>query len=340
MIINVASGVSGEFDRALNLAQSGDTIILASGGNYTTKGAWYFATRNYISVPAGVKIIATGATIKLSGATTTTGGVPRPDKDLPILWMGDGAEIVGGTWDADYASQGGWFAQGIRCFGKFTIKDCVIKGLSGSRASGTPSGQVESFAISSQENTGGSVVAGVTVKDCKVASASDYVSGIFIGSTIASTTQSIVANCSVDLGTYGQFAYSSNGPTLFSKCTGSAARFWYNDTGNSIGARIYACTGTAYYAALSSVATVAGINREIWADGCTFTTPKLVEWWDQSGTGMTGTVTVTNTTLSGTGTPTYYAAVANTKGAVQLLGCSLGSAIASVTGGSITPTVI
>lgn len=340
MNIQVASGVAGEFDRALLLAQSGDTITLAPGGSYTTQGAWYFSSRNYISVPAGVKVIATGATIKLANPVKKTGGVDRPDHDLPILWCGDNVEISGGTWDADYASQGGWFAQGIRVFGKYTIRDCVIKGLSGSRASGTPSGQVESFAISSQEDAGGSVVAGVTVKDCKSASANDYVSGIFIGSTSGFATQSIVANCSVELGSYGQFAYASSGPCLFSKCTGTAARFFYMDTGNTKGARLYVCSGTAAYAAISSISTVANITREIWADQCAFTTPKLVEWWDQSGSGMAGTVTVSNTTLTGTGTPTYYAAVANTKGTVQLLGCSLGSSLASVSAGSSAPIVV
>jgi hypothetical protein len=304
-------------DKALLFSSPGDVIRI--DGNCVTQGAWRFP--GYVGLKSGVRIeCGSDAVIRLVNPITTTDGKQRSDKDLPIMRCDGNTEIVGGTWDCNYQGNAGWFTQGFRFFGTFTMRDATIIGMSGSRNSGTLSKQVESFAISAEGNISGSVASRVTVKGCKVTNADDYVSGIYMGGTQPSTALCRVIQCNVDLGQFGQFAYASNSPTLFEACYGKAARWWYCDTADSRNAVLQSCRGEASYAAISSVA-IAPCIREVWAHDCEFTAPRLVEWWDQNPKqdGMTGFVTLSSSTFNGD----FHACVSAVKGSVSLLGCSI-----------------
>ena len=306
------------------MAFTGDTIVLEPGGKYTTRGPWQFV--NYMSLQPGVKLVATGATIKLTDAVRAWNGVQRPDHDLPILNCGANTSITGGLWDADWKGQGGWFAQGIRFWGKFRIEGAKIIGLSGSRKSGTPTAEVESFGISSEGDTSGSLINSCQVSDCKVDSADDYVSGIFMGATAPGTEISLVTYCDVELGVNGQHAYSANTWARFSNCAGEASRWWYCDTLGDSRVTIKDSTGKASWAAISSVAT-GNVRRDIWVNDCTFQAPRLVEWWQKTGN-LDGSVTITNTEFAGK----FYLAASAPKGDMRFLGCSLGAATQAVSG--------
>jgi hypothetical protein len=316
------------FDRVMALARPGDTVTLEPGAVYETAGAWAFADRGFLTIPPGVTLIATGATIRLKDAFKSTGGVERPDRDLPIAWAGDGARIIGGTWDANWQDFPGWFTQGIRFFGRFSIT-----GLRGSRESGTPAGQVESFAISAQGDTGGSEVVRVTVANCKTDSPQDYVSGIFMGQTGASSEEwSRVEACNVDLGAFGQFAYSNNGRTKFLNCIGKASRGWYNDTGSTDIAELVSCRLEGAWAAIASVWTDAS-HRNVVAIDCDLTGERAVEWDDRAGVPLPGSMTVVDSRLS----CRYSAAINGKAGSCGFVRTPFGDAQAAVSQGSFVP---
>jgi len=274
---------TNSFDDALRSARAGDVIKLSPGYTYPTRGAWAFPDRGFISVPSGVTIIADGATIRLKDPVTGTLGKERPDRDLQLLWCGEEVKIQGGTWDANCSDLLNWFCGGIRFHGRFEIRDAQIMELSGSRKSGTPSAEVESFAISSVGQTAGSIVERVLVDTCKVGLPDDYVSGIFIGSTGKqnSSKPSIVKDCKVDLGEFGQFAYSCNHDTRFTQCIGKASRGFYNDTGDTV-AQIDGCDLVGSYAAVSLVGSrTIPTQRTLIAHECRMTGCRMVEWFEQ-----------------------------------------------------------
>lgn len=303
------------FDQILARCSPGDTISLAPGGVYETQGPWASPSGD-INVPDNVTILAGTARIVLKPPA----GITRPDRDLPILRCGTGVNIVGGIWDCNYAGCPGWFTQGIRFHGKFRISSATIVGMSGSRASGTPSGAVESFAISSQGDTGGSVVTECVVKDCKVDSSDDYVSGIYLGATVETSVTSLVQDCVVNLGLHGQFCYSNNQPTDFVRCTGEAARWWYNDTGPTRLANIVRCSGTGHYAAISCVATPGGEHRTVLVSESSFCGTRMVEWWNQATEPMTGGVICRECEF---GEGTYFVSSASSSGLLVFDNCKL-----------------
>ena len=333
------------FDEALAGAVAGDEIVLLPGAVYATRGAWSAKPPAYLNVPAGVTIRAGGATVRLVNPVRKTLGsngvlVDRPDRDLPILWCGPEVRILGGTWDANFAAHDGWFTQGIRFFGRFEIQDARIIGMSGSKVSGTHSGSVEAFAISSEGLTAGSRVERVIVERCRVNSEDDYVSGIYLGSTVPSPDDappSRVVGCEVDFRGRGQFAYSSDEPTVFENCVGYASRFWYSDTSNTRGTRLMNCRGRGDYAAISAVAkdptgpTLTNDHRELVVMGGDFDFPRAVEWWDQTTQKtMTGGVIAVDTNFlcrtpwkdrSGRLQAHWRTAIASRQGIVAFAGC-------------------
>lgn len=334
MTITIPANQPTRFDDACRVARTGDVIELQPGGVYETAGCWAFP--DFVSLGSGVKLVATGATVRLTGPQRTAHGVERPDHDLAVLWCGPGVEIVGGTFDGDWKMQGGWFPSGIRFFGRFSISGARITGLSGSRQSVTPSGSVEAFAISSEGDTGGSVVEAVTVDGCRD-DADSYVSGIYVGATVQTDDESVVTNCTVDLGEHGQFAYSSNQPTRFIGCTGMAARFFYNDTGPTRGTKIVNCSGSGSYAAFSLVAKPGATHRDVFVRGGRFDFPRAVEWWDQSGGQMTGGVVCQDVDFR----CDFRAAVSAPRGVLAFAGCRFPeSATLAVQGTSPQPLTV
>lgn len=295
-VIPASEGI--RFDQVCAIARGGDTIELESGGEYPTAGAWAFPAPHF-TLQSGVTLIASGARIVLRDPAITTGGVVRPDKDLFLLRAGDDVTIVGGLWDANYRGNLGWHCSGLRFYGKFRVKDLTIVGLRGSRQSQTPSGAVEVFAISSEGNTGGSVVEAVSVKDCEVSSSESYVSGIFLGGT-RTDRRSVISDCVVNLGELGQFAYSANQPTTIQRCIGMAERGFYNDTGDTVGCNITDCTFVASYAGISLVSGTTPSTREVLVRDCNISAPRMVEWWEREmGAPMNGGVIVNSSKFKG-----------------------------------------
>jgi hypothetical protein len=324
--MKISGLLTDDFDRALRCAIAGDVIELTPGVEYTTYGGWS-GEDGYSNVASGVTIIATGATVLLIAPVS----FQRQDHDLPILRGGANVKIIGGVWDCNHEGNPGWYTMGFRFHGKFEVHDAIIKGMSGSRRAG-----VESFAISSQGNTGGSIVDRVLVNNCKNDDPDDYVSGIYIGATEHCEKESLVRQCNVDLGIYGQFAYASNGRTLFVNCSGTAARFWYNDTGDTFGARLVDCKGRANYAVISCVAKDEHGHREVSVNGGEFAGERLIEWWENGGH-ISGGVVITGATWSGR----YTASVVAPRGAIVVDNCKLSlDAELNVPQGSVKPLVI
>lgn len=285
-----------DLDDALWAAQPGSTILLQPERTYYTQGPWQFQDRGHISLRSGCTLVASGATIMLRDSYQNASTGPRIDRDLPILWAGPETKIEGGTWNCNAAGHPGWFTQGIRFFGRFDINAAIITGMRGTRHPNQTKHPVESFAISSEGDTAGSTVVGVRVEDSGGNEPNDYVSGIFVGSTVpwaAGMDSNRVALCDVKLGRFGQFAYSCNGMTVFSDCAGEASRGLYNDTGDTR-ARLVDCRLTGHYAAISLVGT-SNCVRQVAVHRCSLKGERAVEWHEGSGS-MDGFVVVTDST--------------------------------------------
>lgn len=295
-----------DLDEALWAARPGSTLQLQPERIYYTRGPWQFRERNHICLPAGCTLVANGATIVLRDAEQVASTGPRIDRDLPILWAGAETKIEGGTWHCNAAGHPGWFTQGIRFFGRFDISAATITGMSATRQPNQTKHAVESFAISSEGDTAGSSVVGVKVENSGGNEPNDYVSGIFMGSTVPwrpGQKVSKVSLCDVRLGRYGQFAYSCNGMTEFTNCKGEAARGFYNDTGDTQ-ARLFGCELAGSYAAISLVGT-SNCVRQVSAQSCTLKGERAVEW-NEIGCEMEGFVVVTDSTYDSE----YAAAIA------------------------------
>lgn len=289
MDIRLSENDGRRFDSACAAARSGDRVILTAGTTYYTSGPW--GMPNTLTLQDGVTLIATGAKIVLADPTISVNGVLRPDKDLFLLRGGRDVAVEGGEWDANWKANEGWFCSGMRFHGRFTVMNVTIKGLHGSRNSGTPSGAVEVFAISSEGETGDSRVFNVTVHDCDVGSPDSYVSGIYLGGTISTNRRSTIAGCHVHLGPNGQFAYAANYRTDINGCWGEAARGFYNDTGHTIDCSMSECEFIASYAGISLVSAQDN-RRELSVVATKITAPRMVEWWESNGARATGGVLV------------------------------------------------
>jgi len=322
------------FDIALARARAGDVIELEENAVYNTQGAWAFPDSGYLSLKSGVTLIAKNATIKLVNPIRTTGSNLRPDKDLPILRAGSDTVITGGKWDCNYEAHPGWFAQGIRFFGRFAIADSEILGMSGSRASGTPSNEVESFAISSEGDTSDSQIARVHVHSCKSDDPNDYVSGIFLGATQPTTKVSLIEGCRVYLGKYGQFGVSANTKVRIEDSEFVASRGFYNDTGPTDVVMVN-CDLEGTYAAVEFVSKNApAVRRQILLRNCSLTGERMLTWDDYT-TKMTGFMVAEGCLFSGT-----YAAAIQGTGNIMLAKCQLPEDYkVALSGGSTSPTI-
>lgn len=260
-----------------NVRAPGSEIVVEPGSVAVTRGTWAFPEHGYLTVASDVTLRMTGAELRLSAdAVRTTNSQLRPERDLNVLWLGAGALVVGGRFDGRFADHPGWNVSGLRFYGRYHIEGAEIIGLSGNRS------VKESFAISSEGATGGSVVRNVRVHSCNE-SADAYVSGIYVGGTTDNGSDSLVENCSVNLGWHGQFAYSSTYATRFRNCYGKAARYWYTDTGPGR-AVIENGSGELSYAIVSSVCTD-NQRREIRVIGGEYQCPlgRAIEWHDMGG---------------------------------------------------------
>lgn len=268
------------FDWALKTFRApGDEIALDDGALAPTKGSWAFPEFGYIQLADRVTLtLKPSARVILSkDAVRETDGHPRLAKDLNLLWVGANCIISGGTFDANYQAHPGWNCGGIRFHGPFSGRNFDVVGLSGTQ------NVQETFVLSGNGATGGTEIEYVRAHSCDTERADSYVSGIYMGATEDNGKPNTVRACSVDLGPNGWFAYSSTYATTFDGCTGSAARFWYTDTGPGI-ATLVKCVGTSSYSSIGCVAVNDQI-REVTAIDCAFLSPegRTVEWWDKEG---------------------------------------------------------
>ena len=301
-------------DKVLRTVRSrGDIIQLEDGVTALTRGNWAFPEFGWISLASGVSL--RGGAVKLApDATRETNGKVRPAKDLNILWCGEEGEIKGTTFDCTAPT--GWNGGGLRFHGRFTVEDCDITGLSGTLD------VQESFAISAQGKTAGTVVKRVKVYDCYTADPKSYVSGVYIGATDGGGGNT-VQDCDVDLGPNGWFCYSSTKHTIFLGCTGISKRFWYTDTDDGE-ALLTHCRGTVHYAAVSSVVVKDSPIRRVMAQDCEFNgsgSARAAEWWNK-GAEVTGNLVFRSCQFTDFA---YSAAIVAKQGSVVFVDCEFPS---------------
>jgi len=309
MTLTVDPTKPGDLDRAMMMMRSPGDVILAQNGQFTTVGNWGFP--DFRSLAKGVSLNATGSRISFSAAYQgSAGGVPRPAKDLNILWGAGDNTVIGGSWDC--TPPAGWFGGGLRFSGKFSLSGATVSGLKGDWAfSGPGFTGVEVFAVSGEGATGGSAV-----ENCKVLGVSPnaYVSGIYLGATEDNGIPSMVMNCDVDIRFDNQHAYAATYLTRFVDCKGRGGKYgFYTDTGACI-ARLQRCELQGSWAAISMVG-VGLVRRSVVAEECKLVGGRGVEWWDKTpgSASMDGGVMVSSCDIDAE----YLAAVAAAKGSIS-----------------------
>lgn len=302
MKIQIPEGQPSGLDDAFRAARPGDIIELGDG-IHPTSGNWGFGgDRQWCQMSPGVTLLGAGSArtiVRLApNATRTSEGRVRADRDLNLLWAGAGCRVVGVTFDGNEkafaAGPDGpaWHVSGLRFHGHFELGDVVVTGLRGSwQDATTVTGSIESFAVSSTGDTGGSVLEGVRIRDV---APSAYVSGIFLGATVPPRAGSLVHNCMVDLGSDNQFEFSANFDTTFSCCEGHGARAgFYNDTGPTRGIVLTDCRLEAKRACITLVAQKPGDERcRFLIRGGIMNGARLVEIIDKTGLGIPADVVV------------------------------------------------
>lgn len=285
---------SDDLDRALAAARSPGDVIELRAGVYPTRGNWAHA--GHVSLASGVRLVGAGVDdtiIQLSAdAERSAAGIRRPDRDLNVLWGGDDVAISDLTIDGHedlWRSENSieeWYVSGLRFRGRYELRRVAIRRLRGSwTPAGTLSDAVEVFAVSSVGDTGGSVVEDVLVDTIP---SDSYVSGIYVGSTIATLRRSYVNRCSVRLGSQNQFAFSGNRSVLFRDCSGVGGAFgFYNDTGPTSDIVMDQCDLAGLWAAVSLIAKDSGGVR----NGVRIAHSRLhgergIEVWDKTGAGV------------------------------------------------------
>lgn len=344
MNITLQPSDAERLDAVLLSLRPSDALTLAPGGTFLTRGVWAFESRGLRSLPERCSVWAHGATVRFHpDAVRKTNGAVRRNRDLALFWCDPGCTIVGGTWDCS-SPWADWYPSGLRFFGRFTLRQPTVAeapgiggravrvlGGSGSRSVGT-----ESFLVSSEGATGGSVLDGI-VASAKCADEDAYVTGIYPGATIRSTERTTVTGCDVTLGKFGQAAFSASGaPVDFRACTGIAPRWFYVDTGDTVDSSIENCTGTGSYAFASIVGT-GPCRRELRISQCLMSGERAVEWYDTtpSADQMTGGVLVEDSEFEGH----YLAAVAARRGSLLFRGFNPASEVAVVPG-STAPVIL
>lgn len=226
---------SDNFDLALSLnREPGTEFVLQKGGQYFTLGNWYY--KNYKHLAPKCKLYGEGARLSLSpDAVRSVSAIPRPDRDLNVLWTDEESLVSNLTIDGNEKAfqnvdpvKKWYITTGIRGFGKQYYSNVIVENIRGDfNPVGTLSSQIESFAFSTVGGEGGSVI-----KDCKVQNCPEnsYISSFNIGH-VGNVLQSIVSNCSIDIGKNNWLAFGVNCKVLVKNCSAKGNRIaLYNDT--------------------------------------------------------------------------------------------------------------
>lgn len=206
------------------------------------------------------------------------GGVTRPDRDLNVLWCGDGVEIEGCTIDGaeEQFRDPEWYVSGIRKHGNITLRGVRITGLRGSwDAKGTLHKEIEVFALSGGGDVARSRLENVIVDGC---APSSYVSGLFLGGQPEQHGRGIVTGCTVDVGRDNQFAFSAQCCVTFRDCQGSGGKYaFYNDTGPTYDVALLDCELVGSWAGISLVSQRPDDIRRVLMRGGSVLSERLVE---------------------------------------------------------------
>lgn len=249
----------------------GDVIKLRAG-TYQTRGS---LADGFCAIPPGVTLDATGSRIELVDPALVES---QPWIEPPLL--STGARIVGGDW---YLGDHGGIAQsGFRALGTAHIEGATLRGLLGRRVANAshPVKEVFAYCAPDIEGDGGTTVKRFTAT-LLLDTANNYASGVY-----TNDEDSVVEECDMQLGQWGQFSYSCTHATEFRNCKGEAARFGYTDTGGFKGT-FRNCTGRAHWAAWAFAGSGMALppSRQLVAIGCEIdaTGGRVVEFDDTHG---------------------------------------------------------
>jgi len=217
------------------------TVINLAPGTYPMPGNWGAGEMfKWCHVEAGVMLRGEDPfrrpVLRFSEAPVLkTGGKDRPDRDLTMLWCNGYPAKYRGPFDTTLENlvidlrhaPEGWYTSGLRMYNRSVLRNIRILGVRGAQGDETTlSKDVESFAVSSTGNTGGSAWFGLESDR-----AEGYASGFFMGSTDeGEELLSSVAACCCELPPEGWFAFSGNQKVLFQNCQNTGGRVgFYND---------------------------------------------------------------------------------------------------------------
>jgi hypothetical protein len=249
----------------------GDVIKLRAG-TYQTRGS---LAEGFCAIPPGVTLDATGSRIELVDPALVDS---QPWIEPPLLSAG--ARIFGGEWDL--GDHGGIAQSGFRALGTAHVEGAMLRGLLGRRVANAshPVKEVFAYCAPDIEGDGGTTVDGLTAFVLRD-DANNYASGVY-----TNDRNSVVRGCDMQLGEWGQFAYSCAHSTEFVNCHGEAARFGYTDTGGFRGS-FRNCSGRAHWAAWAFAGSgmAPAPERMLLAIGCEIdaTGGRVVEFDDTHG---------------------------------------------------------
>lgn len=231
--------------RALRAIRVKGAIISGEDLDLDLDGPWAYPEFNYRMQAAGVVLELTKCRLYLDpkSAVLQIDGKERPDRDLPILWCGEGAKVFCPQchWFLQPEKFPGWNLQGLRFLdgGDWETHGGTAHGLTGS-----PKGdghEVESFGVSSDGNPG----RGIRASDWQFLECTGYASALMVGGRNPLPPGEgcpTVENIRVEGSGYW-FGVSANvaptdwadGPAVrFRDITVVGARFgFYNDTGST-----------------------------------------------------------------------------------------------------------
>lgn len=248
----------------------GDVIKLRAG-TYQTRGS---LANGGCAIPPGVTLDATGCRIELADPA-----IHESQSWIEPPLLSEGSRIVGGEWDL--GNHGGIAQNGFRALGTAHIEGARLKGLFGRRKPSGSHSVKEVFAYCCPDGgTGGTTILGFTAT-VLVDDPDNYASGVY-----TNDRGSKVADCEMQLGRCGQFAYSCAQLTEFANCSGDSARFGYTDTGGFLGI-FKNCIGRAYWAAWAFAGSGGALapSRDLVAVGCDIDASggRIVEFDDTHG---------------------------------------------------------
>ncbi len=286
---------SDDLDAALfDNRRPGTEFVLQSGVHWTRGVWWHGANWERVLAPGCVVRPNDGPwEIRLHpDATRSLDGQPREGKDVWVMTHGEGAKWVGGFINGDYRN---WMDSVVKAALRGYC--CELEEMKFGGCRGGYANQVEAFPLS-LIGAGASKLKDIKFIDCAPES---YVSAVnfgHIGGTGTTTCEDVL----VDIGDGNWFAFGVNERVRISnaKVNGKLRNLIYNDTRRTDGIEIEYVTVTGGVERVLSLVvkpgddtfkgnvTMSGVETDVLADSAG--DARIVEIWDQVGSGKTGAV--------------------------------------------------